>query len=113
MLQTNKRMAFSQSQPQRQVLLHYETLRGILRFTNGSALRTLSWVPYPTLTTMGDPLLSRSSAYNVELLYHSHLQRRTQSQNTNDKRLSAFYEAVKKEIRAIKSILKNKTKGTI
>ena len=113
MLQTNQRMAFSQSQSKRKILLHNETIRGILRFTYGSALRQVPWLSHPAKPTMGYSFISRSISLRIKLLYNSYIQRRTQSQNFKRKRLPTFHEKVKEEIRTIKSLLKKNPKGTI
>lgn len=110
MLQTNKRISIQRSFKKRKILLHPETIRSILRFTHGSALRAVPWLPYPTLTTMGHSFISRSLTLRIKLFYHSHLQRSAQPEDFNSTGLSTFHEKVKKEIRTIKSILKGKTK---
>ena len=113
MLQTNQGLPLKKSFSKRKVLLHPETIRGILRFTYGSALRPMYRMQNCPQSRMGTQVLASCPGLSQELLYNPNFQRRTQSQNSNSSTLSAFHEKVKEEIRAIKSLLKNKTKETI
>lgn len=110
MLQTNKGLPLKRSFQEREILFHTETIRSILRFTYGSTLRKVYWVPYPALTELGPKMLASRPGLFSKFFYYFNLQRRTQPKNFNFKGLSAFHEKVKEEIRTIKSILKGKTK---
>lgn len=113
MLQTNQRLPFERIIQKRKILLHPETIRSILRFTHGSALRSLYRVQNCPQSKLGPKVLASLSGLSEQLLYNPNFQRRTQSQNSYTKTISAFHEKVKEEIRAIKSLLKKNSKGTI
>lgn len=122
MLQTNQGLPLKRPFQKREVLFHTETIRSILRFTHGSSLRKVYWMPYPALTGLGTKMLASRTGLFSKFVYNPYIQRRTQSKNTSEigfkeRReaigLSAFHEKVKKEIRAIKSLFKNNSKGAI
>jgi len=113
MLQTNQGLPLKRTFQKRKILLHPETLRGILRFTYGGTLWPMYRLQNSPQPELGLKMLASLSGVYEELLHNSNFQRRTQSENSHSKAFSTFYEKVKKEIRSIKSLLKKNSKGTI
>ena len=104
MLQTYQRLAITQTQRQREILFHPEIIRSILRFTYGSSMREMYWLPYPKITGLGTQMLSRGIGLQTELFYYSYIQRRTQQKVSNRQRFSVIYEAIKEKICPKKSL---------
>ena len=104
MLQTNQRIPFCTTKRERKFLFHPETIRSILRFTYGSSMREVYWLPYPKIIGLGNTLLSRGTGLQTELFYYCHVQRRTQYANSYKARLSKIYEKIKEKICPKKSI---------
>lgn len=113
MLLSNQRLPFQSTQRERQILLHPETIRSILRFTHAGTMWQVPRLQNTAQSAMGTQILARESRVQTKLFHYFNLQRRTQPVIPREKTLRKFHEKVKKEIRAIKSLLKTNTKGAI